>query len=191
MLDSAKTLKQLANELGCSESKIKKDLEKMLSLGVVKKAGGRYCLAAAVRRGFMERKEEKAKNVFKAHIIIEGHSKDKIELEKANKDLIKKLEHDRLLTVSDIVEEKPIFDDETGYYSTFFECDVETKSFEDLVYCVITYGPSSIELEEPSKFELTRAEGQGVLMDVASTLHTYIEFIAKLKMDQDILIKKG
>ena len=54
-----------------------------------------------------------------------------------------------------------------------------------MMYVVLTYGPSSIMLEEPDKYDIKASEMNGVLMDVATVIHTYINMLAEMKNHLD------
>lgn len=187
LVKSSKTLKQLVEELDLGPNRIRKALNGMKKLGVVREVNGRYSLIPEARLKLMGREPVEEKLPFKLHAIIEGQSKDKKILAKANDVLLEELKKDKLIRATNFVVEDIV--KEGSYYYVMFECDVYAKNFEDLVYFVLHYGPSVIELEEPAKFELTRHEGQGVLLDVSSTLHYYMGLIAKLKAEREIVIK--
>jgi len=179
-----KTVKDLRKELDASLNEIEADLAKMIKLKLIQKQPGfptKYLAIEEVRRGVME--EESKVYQFKAHAIIEGQSKSKEQLEYAQKDLIGKMKKDEMLKITGL-EEEEIQKGEDNY-STLFSCDVHTKSFEDLSYFVLNYGPSSLELLAPDKIELDRGEAQGLLMDMANMIHTYIHLIAELKIALD------
>jgi hypothetical protein len=187
LLKSSKKLPTLSEELGVKEDVLKKELAPLMASGVVLVRRGKLSLAPEVRRAFQKKSEEKGEKKFKAHWIIEGISRDKESLEKANKALIKKMEEDKRAQFYNLVEEEMI--KEGDNYSVLLEGDVSTGNFEDMVYAVLTYGPVSIELEEPPEFELERQDAQGVLMDTASVLNHYVQIVQKLEMDRDIIIK--
>ena len=187
LVKSSKSAKQLVEELDLGPKKIKKALSKLVELGVARERNGRYSLIPQVRRGVMKKPEEEVKMPFKVHALMEGQSYDKDTLARANETLIKNLKKDKLVTTCNFVEEEMI--KEGKFYYIMFELDVYAKSFEDLLYFVIQYGPSSIEFEEPAKFELNRSEAQGVLIDVASTIHSYMGAIQQLRENQEIIIK--
>jgi predicted transcriptional regulator len=187
LVKSSKSAKQLAEELDLGPGKVKKALARLVELGVARERDSRYSLIPKVRRGVMGKADEETRLSFKVHAIIEGQSENKEALVKANETLLKSLKNERLIKACNFVEEELIKEGKTYY--VMFELDVYASQFEDLLYFVIHYGPSSVEFEEPAKFELNRHEAQGVLMDVATTLHGYMAVISKMKEDQNIVIK--
>jgi len=47
------------------------------------------------------------------------------------------------------------------------------KSFKDLVQLIIEYGPSAIEIMEPSKSQLPMNDAQDILNNIAGMMHRY------------------
>ena len=187
LVKSSKSLKQLVEELDLGPKKIRKALDGLEKLGVVRELHGRYSLIPEARLRFMGKKPSEENMPFKIHTILEGQSKNKEVLAKANEVLLDELKKDKLVRATNFVEEEIV--KEGDYYYVMFECDVYAKSFEDLVYFVLHYGPSVVELEEPAKFEMTRYEGQGALVDISTMLNYYTGLIAQLKMEREIVIK--
>jgi hypothetical protein len=68
--------------------------------------------------------------------------------------------------------EKPMPNIEQGYSLT---CEVEliSKKFDNLVQIVIEYGPSAIELLEPSKIGFDVGEGQSILNSISRVIHDF------------------
>lgn len=187
LVKSSKSAKLLSEELGLEKEDVEKILVKFLQLGIARNMGGRYSLIAKVRRSLMGKEKIDIDRPFKVHAILEGQSENEQVLANANKVLIDNIKKDNIVKVSNLVEEDIIKEGETYY--VMFELDVYAKNLEDLLYFVIRYGPSSIEFEKPDKFELDKVEAQGMLMDVATVLHSYMGTMKKLKEDNEIVIK--
>jgi hypothetical protein len=68
--------------------------------------------------------------------------------------------------------ERPMPNIELGYSLT---CEVEliSKKFDNLVQIVTEYGPSAIELLEPSKIGLDIGEGQSILNSISKMMHDF------------------
>jgi hypothetical protein len=68
--------------------------------------------------------------------------------------------------------EKPLPNIESGYSLT---CEIEliSKKFDDLVQIVIGYGPSAIELLEPSKLNINAGEAQAILTSISQLIHNF------------------
>ena len=173
LVKGPKTAKELRDELNAPLNEVENDLGKLIKLKLVEKLGGyptKYRAIEAVRRGVMSEKPI-GDHLFRAHIIIEGQAKEKPALEKATKELIANMRADKVIAVSNVKEEDIIKEGES--YTNLFEADIAANHLEDMVYAVLTYGPSSIELEPFREYTLKADEAQGVLMDVATVLQAY------------------
>ncbi len=185
LVKNAKTAKDLRNELGLPLNEIESDLAKLINLKVVEKLGGyptRYQTIESVRRGVMTEEPTEA-HVFRAHAIIEGQSVEKAALEGATQQLIKQMETDGVIVANNIVADNIVH--EENIYRNMIEADIATKRFEDLVYFALTYGPSSLEVLPFEPYMLKPDEAQGVVMDVASALHSY----AAALVEKDLVIQ--
>jgi len=184
LVSGAKTAKELREETSLPLNEVEADLARLITLRVVDKLGGyptKYQAVEAVRKGVMDSKTE---GQFKAHVIIEGQSKELKALQDASRHLRGMMEKDRIVHVASIKEEAAVKEDET--YTNIIEADVTAKSFEDLVYFVLNYGPSSIELHPIGDYVLKASEAQEVLMDIASLIQAY----ATTLVQKDFLIQE-
>ena len=88
-------------------------------------------------------------------------------LEKDSRAKMYKKEFGELKTV-----EKPLPNIELGYSLT---CEVELVSqrLDNLVQIVTEYGPSAIELLEPSKINVNAGEAQSILNSVSQMMHEF------------------
>lgn len=88
-------------------------------------------------------------------------------LEKDNRIKMYKKEFGELRRV-----EKPLPDIDSGYSLT---CEVElvSKKFDNLAQTVIEYGPSAIELLEPSKINIDAGEAQSILNSISQIMHQF------------------
>jgi len=68
--------------------------------------------------------------------------------------------------------EKPMPNIEFGYSLTC-ETELISKNFDNLVQIVTEYGPSAIELLEPSKFDLDVGEAQAILNTISEIMHQF------------------
>ncbi len=177
LVEGPKSLNELAQALGLGKEELEKELEGLLKLGLVRKSKQGYRLAEAVRRGLTEGVELKPEDYkFRAYVMVEGVSEDKGKLEEMQKKVVERFKNDSYFQVIDLNVEETLEND--GVFTSMFEAEVVAKGFEDLIYLVINYGPSSIELIEPGKFEMKASEAQGVLIDVANMVHAYSQVIA-------------
>ena len=56
-------------------------------------------------------------------------------------------------------------------YSGFLEIEFEVKSFEELFLAVVDFGPTVVEIIEPTKITVEASELQGALSDLIAKLH--------------------
>ncbi len=68
--------------------------------------------------------------------------------------------------------ERPLPNIEKGY-SQVIDIEMVAENFDKLVYIVMNYGPSAIEIIEPKKLTIDFGEAQGILNSLASLIHTY------------------
>ena len=67
---------------------------------------------------------------------------------------------------------RPLPNIEKGYCEVF-DVEMVAENFDKLVYIVMNYGPSSVEILEPSKITMGFGEAQGVLNSLAAMIHTF------------------
>lgn len=69
--------------------------------------------------------------------------------------------------------EKPLPNIKTAY-SYVVELDLVTQTYDQLIYLVMNYGPSSIEILEPEKLKIGMGEAQSILNSVAEMIHKFV-----------------
>jgi hypothetical protein len=110
--------------------------------------------------------------MFEVLAVNEQTTKDSLEK------LMKRLENDSRVGMykkefGDILKiEKPMKNVDVGYSLT---CEVElvSKKLDNLVQIVTQYGPASIEILEPEKFEMGACEAQGILNSISQVMHQF------------------
>lgn len=65
------------------------------------------------------------------------------------------------------------FKDPKYAYSKVVEVEFVAKRFENLVWIVLNYAPSSIEILEPKNIRLELGEAQGVLNSLSELIHNF------------------
>jgi len=73
----------------------------------------------------------------------------------------------------EITETKSPFPKLPKAYSAIVEVELLAQNFDTLVYIVMNYGPSSIEILEPSKLTMDMGEAQGILASISGMLHRF------------------
>ena len=58
-------------------------------------------------------------------------------------------------------------------YSKVIEFEIVTEDFETLIYLVMAYGPSSVEIHEPEKINMHFGEAQSIVNSLAEMIHRY------------------
>lgn len=58
-------------------------------------------------------------------------------------------------------------------YSQVVEIECAVRRYEDLIQIVMQYGPSSMEILEPTKLKLDLGEAQGILNSVGDLIHKF------------------
>lgn len=59
-------------------------------------------------------------------------------------------------------------------YSSVVELEVLTKDYDRLVFIVLNYAPSAIEVMEPKKISMDAGEAQGILNSLAEMIHKFV-----------------
>jgi len=103
--------------------------------------------------------EEAAKGALERHVQKMGMERNVI----VSKKDFKKLEK----------VEKPFPNIKTAY-SGVVELEVLTHDYDKLVYLVLNYAPSAIEILEPKKFTMDAGEAQGILNSLAELMHRFV-----------------
>lgn len=58
-------------------------------------------------------------------------------------------------------------------WSYIVDLELITQNFETLVYLVVTYGPSAVEIIGPSKIDVSMGEAQAILNSLSEMIHKY------------------
>ena len=179
LVSGPKSIDELVKETGLEEAKVKEAIESLGKHGIVRKHKDKYRIIEAVRKG-LEQKDrlDPTEYKFRVYAIFEGIAEDKTALEKAQAEIVEKFKADPRIEVLDLNIEEII--ENEGVFTSMFEAEVMTRTFHDLVYMILTYGPTSIELIDPPRFEVKASEGQAILMDVAEAVHSYSQMVFDL-----------
>jgi hypothetical protein len=59
-------------------------------------------------------------------------------------------------------------------YSKVVEIELIARRFEDLVYLILNYAPSSVEILEPATIKVEMGEAQGILNSLAELVHNFV-----------------
>jgi hypothetical protein len=111
-------------------------------------------------------------------MMIEAMAVSKDAVESALKKHVERLEKEKCLLVyrknfQDTGEvEKPLPNIPKGF-SQVVEVDAVAENFDRLVYIVLNYAPSSIEILEPKKVDVDIGQAQGILNTIATMIHRF------------------
>lgn len=70
--------------------------------------------------------------------------------------------------------DKPFRDIEVAY-SYIVELELLSRNFERLVYLVMNYGPTNVEILEPHNIKMDMGEAQGILISIADIIHKFAQ----------------
>ena len=174
LLKKEKTIEELREELEVPITKLNEELKNLIQLKLVERTSdNRYKLIDYVLRGIAMPKKE-MEGIYKINIIIEGISQDEKALEKEMDALESKLKNEgfKLLKF-----ERSGVSKEKDSYTAFFNVDLSVPDFSDIIYLIVQYGPSSVELLEPTDVKLSLSQAQAALNEVASAIHYYVSLI--------------
>ncbi len=127
--------------------------------------------------------EEKVKKRMKegwirASLIIEVMAISKEAAESALKKHVERMEKEKNMLVynKDFQEakevEKPLPNIPKGF-SHIVDVEIVAENYDKLVYIVLNYGPSAIEILEPDNIKLDLGEAQGILNALAALIHRF------------------
>ncbi|MDO8538427.1 MAG: hypothetical protein Q7S21_06080 [archaeon] len=190
LVNDAKTAEDLQKELKANLTQLSEDLKKMMKLELVEKLSGyptKYELKKHIIQALQKRKEIQEKDAFKLRLkaLIEVHAIEKTLVEKQLNEIIATLKKETDFTIYDSFKEEIVKEGE--YYSTFLDVNLSVKDFRALMRLMFLYGPSSIEILKPEKWEISMDALQDGLMMVAETVQGYTDYIAR-KMNQSELM---
>lgn len=114
----------------------------------------------------------------KAALTVEAMAVDEKTAESALKKHVEKManEKDMLIYSKEFgsIQEvkKPLPNIEKGF-SQIVDMEIIAENFDKLVYIVMNYGPSAIEILEPREIKMDMGEAQGVLNTIATIIHRF------------------
>jgi len=180
ILHEPKTEEELRAQLNIPYDQLMKELKSMLNLSVISKEGypTKYSLKKeifdAVRKRKMIAETDKNKLRLRANIEIQAISETL--LEKQLKDIQETIKKEKVFTIYDIFQAKPLQQGE--HFSSYLDINLSIKDFHALMRLMFLYGPTSVEVIKPEKFEINSHDLQDGLILISEIVHSYTEFIA-------------
>jgi hypothetical protein len=117
----------------------------------------------------------------KTRFIIEVMGKPKEIVEETLKKVAESIE-DRYEVINKELSELKLLDG-SDIFSAFVEIEFKTNSFEDFFLAVIDFGPTVVEILEPSEISIPNSELQAVISDLISKLNLMSKAIQALKIN--------
>ena len=186
LLSNSQTLDELVESTSFDKKVIEKELTKMLKMKLVKKSEDRYLLESKIANELNKRKALQEVDPYElrvqAFIEMQAIKKDLLEtyLGKLEESL-KKYED---ITIYSISKEKSLKQGE--YFSSFIDLNCTVKDLAALIKFMFFYGPTSVEIIKPEKFEIKADDLQDALMTVSQMTQNYTNYIAKLIKEKEI-----
>ncbi len=125
-----------------------------------------------------EAKEKVGAGWFNVWLAFDGLAVNNETIKAALESLVARLESDHKVKVyeKEFLEPAKVENPLKGIkeaWSQVANVKFVAKSFKDLVQLIIEYGPSAIEIMEPSKSQLPMNDAQDILNNIAGMMHRY------------------
>lgn len=188
LMHEAKSAEELHKQLGIQYDRLNESLKEMLRLKLISKGGfpTKYTLNKEITSAVLKRKEISQHDKFKLRlrIVIEAQSVEKELLEKQLKKIEEAMRKEEIFTIYDCQLAKMVKHDEN--YTSFLEVDLSVKDFRSAVRLLFFYGPVSVEVVKPAKFDIAADDLQEGFMDMAEMIQGYNNYLIKLMKRDEI-----
>ena len=183
-----KTIEELSKSTGFSGPVLSKELKVLIKAGFVTVSGypSKYSLKNDIAQELSRRKELAAgdKNMVRLKAIIEVSALLEESAAKSLEEVEKGIRGQPDFTIYSISTAKPLKHDEK--YSSYLEADLSVKDFKALVKLMYFFGPTSVEVLKPGKIEVSMADLQDGLGEMAEMIQAYNYYILKLMNKKEI-----
>lgn len=181
LMHTPKTAEELNKQLNIPYSRLMEELKGMLRLKVVEREGfpTKYRLKQDIALEVKRRQKiaEEDQNKIRIKAFIEMQAIEEQLLKKQLDKLELALQQDKDFTVYSL-EKAPV--EQSGeYYSSYIELNFTVKNFSSLVRFMFFYGPTAVEVIKPERIDFAAQDLQDGLMDLATMVQKYAEFISK------------
>ena len=139
----------------------------------------------------------------KANIVVEMMGRPQEHLKEVMKDLVKKLDSEKGISVNNkkihkpkVVEQKDkegkIIEMPEGQelYSTFSEIEIGAVEMFDLIRIIFNYMPSHVEIQSPSEFKIGNFDFASILTEITNKMHQYDAIAKNAIMQNKLLVSK-
>lgn len=132
--------------------------------------------------GFFSKEETKK---IKARLIVEIIGKPKEHILETMKLVVQKMkEDDRWSVIKESISEP---EDREELFSIFCSCEIEFKNMNDILAYCFDYLPASIEIEEPTEFNLSVNTMTSFVNDFIGRLHQTDMVAKRVRADNEVL----
>lgn len=131
---------------------------------------------------------DKGINTINAIMIIEIMGRPPEHLIEALDEIASKISEEKGVTIiNKTVNEPVLLKDQTDFYSTYMELEVEVEEPINLTILMFKYMPAHVEVLSPEKMILTNNTFGDLLNEVARRLHGYEEVARVIQAEKKIL----
>lgn len=126
-----------------------------------------------------------------AKLIIEVAGRPPEHLTETLNDLIKKIDEEEGVEVSEkTIHEPVIMKDQKDFYTSFAEVEIKITEMAKLAIVILKYMPAHVEIIEPELIAATNNDWNEILNEFAKRLHHYDEVARVMQSEKMILENK-
>lgn len=186
LLSNSQSLDELVESTSFDKKIIEKELKEMLKMKLVKKSEDRYLLENKIANELNKRKALQEIDPFelRTQAFIEMQAVTKELLETYLGKLEESLKKDKSITIYSISKAKPV--KQGSYFSSFIDINFTVKDLAALIKFMFFYGPTSVEVIKPERFEIKADDLQDALMTISQMTQNYSNYILKLVKEKEI-----
>ncbi len=182
-----KTVEELNRLLGLPFDVLSSQIKELLKLKLLIVEGypPKYYLSKEIAKELRRRKDLAAEddNPLRLKVIIDVQALVEEAAIKALNEAEKALRKDKDFTIYDLIKAEPI--KQGDYVTSYLEANISVPDFKTLVKLMYFFGPTSVEVLKPKKFEIAMDDLQEGLMDMAELIQSYNYYILKtMKKDE-------
>ena len=180
LLSSPLTKDQLREKTALSSAQVEEELKFLQQLKLISlssESPPNYALLPLIAEELKRRKSLEAEddNRFRVRVLIEVQAVEETMLQKQVERVVENMEKEPFFRIYSKTIEPPVKVEER--YSTFLDVNLSVRDFRGVIRLMFFYGPSTIEVIKPSKFEFTPQDFQDGLVDMGEMIHAYAEYI--------------
>lgn len=182
-----RTIEEISQKVGMPADAVSRELKDLLKQKLVSVSGypPKYSLKKEIGQELNRRKEMSSQdqNSLRLKMIIDVQALVEEACTKSLSEVEKALRSDKDFLIYDIVTASPVKHEES--YTSYLEANMSVKDFKALVKLMYFFGPTTVEVLKPKKFEIGMDDLQEGLMDMAEMIQAYNYYILKnMKKDE-------